>query len=78
MRLNSHLWSVFIPLYSSFKSWFYSSKNVLSFSFDKVTTGAYNFVSVIWNSNPVGAVIAGIILTKNNFYTKLKSILFHN
>ena len=27
-------------------------------AFDKVTTGTYNFVSVIWNSNPVGATIA--------------------
>ena len=31
----------------------------MSFSFDKVTTGTYNFVSVIWNSNPVGATTAG-------------------
>ena len=32
----------------------------MSFSFDKVTTGTYNFVSVILNSNPVGATIAGL------------------
>ena len=31
----------------------------MSFSVDKVTTGTYNFVSVIWNSNPVSATIAG-------------------
>ena len=31
----------------------------MSFSFDKVTTGTYNFVSVILNSNPVGATISG-------------------
>ena len=31
----------------------------MSFSFDKVTTGTYNFVSFIWNSNPVGATFAG-------------------
>ena len=31
----------------------------MSFSFDKITTGTYNFVSVIWNSYPVGATIAG-------------------
>ena len=31
----------------------------MSFYFDKVTTGTYNLVSVIWNSNPIGATIAG-------------------
>ena len=30
----------------------------MSFSFDKVTTGKYDYVSVIWNSNPIGAIIA--------------------
>ena len=30
------------------------------FFFDKVTTETYNFVSVILNSNPVGATIAGL------------------
>ena len=29
------------------------------FSYDKVTTGTYNFVPFIWNSNPVAATIAG-------------------
>ena len=29
----------------------------MSFSFDKVKTGRYNFVSVIWNSNPLGGLI---------------------
>ena len=38
---------------------FNCSKDFVSFSFDKVTTGTYNFVSVILNSNPVGATIAG-------------------
>ena len=38
---------------------FNCSKSLLSFSFDKVTTGTYNFVSLIWNSNPLGATIAG-------------------
>ena len=33
-------------------------KVFFSFPFDKVTTGTYNFVSVIWNSNPVGATNA--------------------
>ena len=32
----------------------------MSFSFDKVTTGKYNFVSVILNSNSAGATIAGL------------------
>ena len=32
----------------------------MSISFDKLTTGTYNFVSVILNSNPVGATIAGL------------------
>ena len=31
------------------------------FSFDKVTTGTYNFVSVISNSNPLGGTIAGLL-----------------
>ena len=39
---------------------FNCSKSFMSFSFDKVTTGTYNFVSVILNSNPVGATIAGL------------------
>ena len=30
---------------------------------DKVTTGTYNLVSVILNSNPVGATIAGGLLS---------------
>ena len=41
---------------------FNCSKSFLSFSVDKVTTGTYNFVSVIWNSYPVGATIAGGLL----------------
>ena len=32
----------------------------MSIYFDKVTTGTYNFVSVISNSNPVDATIAGL------------------
>ena len=31
----------------------------MSFSFDKVTTGTYNFVSLISNVNTTGATIAG-------------------
>ena len=36
----------------------------MSFSFDKVTTGTYNFVSFIWNSNPVGETMVdgGLLL----------------
>ena len=30
----------------------------MSFSFNKATTGTYNFVSVVLSSNPVGATIA--------------------
>ena len=52
----------------------------MSFSFDKVTTGTYNFVSVILNSNPVGATIAGlspsaslsVISTKTQFFDQVK------
>ena len=32
----------------------------MSFSVDKVTTGTYNFVSVIWNAAFVGAFIDGL------------------
>ena len=51
--MNSHLRSAFIPLYSSFI--------LLLFSVDKwnVATGTYIFASVILNSNPVDAIIAG-------------------
>ena len=38
---------------------FNCSKNFMSFSFDKVTTGTYNFVSVILNVAADGATIAG-------------------
>ena len=33
----------------------------MSFSFDKVTTGTYNFVSAILNVAPDGAAIAGLL-----------------
>ena len=33
----------------------------MSFSSDKLTTGTYNFVSFILNSNSVGATIAGLV-----------------
>ena len=38
---------------------FNCSKCFISFSLDRVTTGRHNFVSVILNSNPVVATIAG-------------------
>ena len=44
----------------------------MPFSFAKGTTGTYSFVSVIWNSNPVGAVTAGIILAKTQFLDQVK------
>ena len=52
----------------------------MSFSYDKVTTGTYNFVSVILNSSPVGATIAGsspsasfsVISTKAQFFDQVK------
>ena len=50
----------------------------MSFSFDKVTTGAYNFVSVILNSAPEGATIAGlasaftVISAKTQFLDQVK------
>ena len=42
---------------------FNCSKKLLSSFADKVTTGSYNFVSVIWNFDPVGATIAGLAST---------------
>ena len=39
---------------------FNCSKSFVSFSFDKVTTGTYNFVSVILSFAPDGATIAGL------------------
>ena len=50
----------------------------MSFSFDKVTTGTYNFVSVILNVAPDGAAIAGsasastVIPAKTQFLDQVK------
>ena len=44
----------------------------MSFSFVKVTTGTYNFVSVIWNSNPVGWLYAAAISAKTQFLDQVK------
>ena len=40
---------------------FNCSKSFISFSFDKLTTGTYNFVSVILNSSSAGGAIAGLL-----------------
>ena len=87
------LWTVICDLYLFYFTVFLNpdfncSKGFLSFSFDKVKTGAYNFVSVIWNNNPVGATIAcesllfpaalTVVLAKAQFLTRLKSILLYN
>ena len=52
----------------------------MPFSFDKVTTGTYNFVSVVLNVVPDGATIAGlspsaslvVISTKTQFLDQVK------
>ena len=48
------------------------SKSFLSFSLDKVTTGMYNFLSVIWNSNPVGGLFTAVISAKTQFFDQVK------
>ena len=63
MCLISHFWPIFIPL----KVFFLNPdlncfKSVLSFSVDKVTTGTYNFASVILNVAFVGALVATLVL----------------
>ena len=68
LRLNSHLWSVF---YSSFK-YFNCCQSFVSFSFDKVTTGRYNFVSVILNFAPDGATIAGSAAAVTDISAKIQ------
>ena len=37
------------------------SKIFILFSFDKLTTGRCNFVSLILNSDPIGATVAGLL-----------------
>ena len=52
----------------------------MSFSFDKVTTGTYNFVSVILNVSPDGATIDGsasastVISAKTQFLNQVRII----
>ena len=43
------------------------------FSFDKVTTGTYNFMSFVWNSNPVGGLFATVRSAKTQFFGQVKS-----
>ena len=72
------MWAVFVPFYSFLNPIFNCSKSFVSFSFDKVTTGIYNFVSVILNIAPDGAAIAGstsassVISTKTKFLDQVK------
>ena len=72
VTLNSHLWSVFIPFYSFLNPDFNCSKHFLSFSVDKVTTGTYNFVSDIWNSNSVDGLFASVVSAKTQFLDQVK------
>ena len=69
------LWTVICDLYLfHFKVLlnpdFSCSKSFVTFSFDKVLTGTYSFVSFVENSNPVGVTIAGL-----SPYTSLVVIL---
>ena len=48
------------------------SKSFLPFYFDKVTTGTYNFVSVVWNSNLVGGLFVAAISAKTQFFHQFK------
>ena len=51
---------------------FNCSKSFISFSYDKVTTGTYNFVSVILKFNSVGGWFAGVISAKTQFLDQVK------
>ena len=46
----------------------------MSFSFDKVRTGTYNFVSFIWNSNLVGGLFATVMSARTQFFVQVKII----
>ena len=48
----------------------------MSVSFYKVTTGTNNFVSLIWNSNPNGAGIAGLVRSAFFVVVSAKTQLF--
>ena len=59
---------------------FSCSKSFVSFSFDKVTTGTYNFVSASSIFSPLGGTIAGlspcvfllVISAKTQFFDQVK------
>ena len=57
---------------------FNCSKSFASFSFDKVTTGTYSFVSAIWNVAPDRTTIAEsasastVISTKTQFFDQVE------
>ena len=51
---------------------FNCSKSFTSFSFDKVTTGIYNYVSVISKLNSSGGWFAGAVSAKTQFYDQVK------
>ena len=44
----------------------------MSFSFDKVTTGTCNFVSIILKSKPVDGLFATAISAKIQFFDQIK------
>ena len=44
----------------------------MSFSFDKVTTGTCNFVSIILKSKPVDGLFATAISAKTQFFDQIK------
>ena len=58
--LISQFWSVFNSLIVLLNPDFNCSKKLLSSFVDKVTTGTYNFVSVILNVAPIGLLILDI------------------
>ena len=65
------MWSVFVPPYTLNPA-INCSKFLLTLSFDKVTTGTYSFVSVIWNFYPVGGLFAAVISAKTRFFEQVK------
>ena len=50
----------------------FSCFSFVSFSFDKVANGTYNFVSVIWNSNLVGGLYDTVISAKIQSFDQVK------
>ena len=72
------MWSVFFHFIVLLHPDFSCSKSFVSFSFDKVITGTYNFVSVVLNVAPDEATIAGlaaaftVISAKTQFLDQVK------